>query len=252
MLKNQPERYFIPKSGNKPEIIEDALRILLDICNKSKTPINAILFVPVKDSLKGTTVAKALGEDRSKILLKNSDIVLPNGGALSLKTRRTLSSYTKIDVILAVYVDEEMLDKVDAIHCSHVIVVPWLLEHTENWVKTWNPKQLGRVEEAEEMLVKSTVVEEGLKWLTRVVNLSTGLVHPQDKGSAVDLFKVLLKLKQSFDPDEIKLWAVRSNWTPKGASQLQDISEKILDGKRLRGGSAQNQKFLLGKLREFV
>ncbi len=78
-------------------------------------------------------------------------------------------------------------------------------------------------------MIDNPVVEEALKILTISVNLSSGLTELRYKSMAADLFRILYKNNEKYDPNCIRAWALRNKWTPKGADQLKDVAQAILD-----------------------
>ncbi|MGE5049808.1 MAG: hypothetical protein ACM3PC_14610, partial [Deltaproteobacteria bacterium] len=68
-----------------------------------------------------------------------------------------------------------------------------------------------------------------------VMNKSTGITHPNDKGRAIETFQRLKAAKESFDPAEIEAWVVTNEgWTPENAAKLGRLAADILAGKNPR------------------
>lgn len=231
------QRYLIPANGPEVEPIENGLALLAKLCENLESPTNAILLIPTKGNIQGTTLETALGTNISKALLKGELVRLPGDGNLRLETERTFRDSWTSDIIFGVYVNKKMLDQIDrAKNSAAVIVVPYIMEEVVEWRRTWNPQVLGESQVPLEILIENPVVEEALKMLTGIVNLSTGLLHPSDKAAAVELFRLLYKNQELCDPDSIRAWALRNDWTPKGADQLKGVAQAILDRKPIRGG----------------
>ena len=76
-----------------------------------------------------------------------------------------------------------------------------------------------------------------MKMLTSTVNLSTGLTHPSDKACTVELFRLLHKNEEPYDPDSIRAWAVKNGWSPEGADELRRIAKAVLDSRPIRGSN---------------
>ncbi|OMQ23713.1 DUF1889 family protein [Serratia oryzae] len=77
------------------------------------------------------------------------------------------------------------------------------------------------------------VLEVALKKLTARINLSTGLLHPQDESFAKELFKFLHKEKVPLHGDEITSWAITNGWEHKYAKELGDLAGRIGSGGRV-------------------
>lgn len=84
----------------------------------------------------------------------------------------------------------------------------------------------------------STVIENALDTLTRSVNLSTGLNHPNDMNKARDLFRVLHANGRILTKAEIENAALARNWGADSADELGSIGQQIGMGKapRVAGG----------------
>lgn len=77
------------------------------------------------------------------------------------------------------------------------------------------------------------LVNEALKSLTIIVNLSTGILHPSDESFAKEYFKALYKEGEPLDGSEIAAWAERNGWKPKHAKDLGKLAQKIGEGGRV-------------------
>jgi hypothetical protein len=65
-------------------------------------------------------------------------------------------------------------------------------------------------------------------------NKETGLLHPSDKSSAVNAFRLLRDKGHRYSPVEIKQWALENGWSPQHAGELADVARKIQEGRALR------------------
>jgi hypothetical protein len=234
-MSSEIERHLVPANGPQVEPIKTALNLLTELCEKLDR--DGILLVPTKANVRGTTLEEALGTKVAKALSKGQRVGLLGGRKLGLRTERTFWDSWTIEVIIAVYPTQRMLDQIDsARNAAAVIVVAWIMDDVREWRRTWNPHVLGEAPTAPEVLIENPVVEEALKMLTSTVNLSTGLTHPSDKEAAVQLFRQLYKKRELYDPNSIRAWALRNGWAPKGADQLRDVAQAILDRRPIRGG----------------
>jgi len=77
------------------------------------------------------------------------------------------------------------------------------------------------------------LLEEALKLLTSMVNLSTGIIHPSDESAAKLFFKDLHKEGVLLNEMEISSWAVSNGWQLKDAKQLGELAERIGNGGRV-------------------
>ena len=66
--------------------------------------------------------------------------------------------------------------------------------------------------------------------------MSTGILHPLDRATAVDLFRILRDNGIPYDPKEIRAWLVsQGGWQPSDADDVKRVAEAILARKALRG-----------------
>ena len=122
-MTNEINRYLVPADGSQVEPIQTALALLSKLCQDFKR--DGILLVPTKGNVRGTTLEEALGTEIAKALLKGEQVGLPGGQSLRLRTERTFRDSWTSDVIMGVYANERMLDKIDnARNAAAVIVVP--------------------------------------------------------------------------------------------------------------------------------
>jgi hypothetical protein len=87
-------------------------------------------------------------------------------------------------------------------------------------------------------VVSNPVVAKALEWLTGSVNVGTGLSHPDDRSSAIHMFRMLRDGGEAYVPDEVRVWAVRHGWTPEDARELAAIGQKILDHRALQADAS--------------
>jgi hypothetical protein len=79
-----------------------------------------------------------------------------------------------------------------------------------------------------------------------VVNLSTGITHPSDEASAVQLFRILRTGRVPSRPEEVKAIAVHAGWEPRHDRDLASVAERIPAGKvvQARGGTMWSEDIL--------
>ncbi|MGF6282111.1 hypothetical protein ABH908_000402 [Pseudomonas frederiksbergensis] len=84
----------------------------------------------------------------------------------------------------------------------------------------------------------TSVILKAIQTLSRAVNVSTGLAHPNDKNKAKELFSILHQNGVVLEKSEIVDAAVRSNWRPADAEELGTIGQQIGEGRaaRVQGG----------------
>lgn len=79
----------------------------------------------------------------------------------------------------------------------------------------------------------SPLLEEALKSLNAMVNLSTGILHASDESAAKEYFKALYKEGEPLIGSEVTQWAIANGWQSKHAKKLGDLAQKIGSGGRV-------------------
>jgi hypothetical protein len=140
------------------------------------------------------------------------------------------------EVVLCVFPDKDMLKALDSVRNLKVaVVIPWHMEEISEWIRAWNPIILGKEHGEAERLITNPVVEEAMAMLTRHINLSTGLINPSDRRSAIELLKILRDNGDLYDPASLRAWALRHGWTPEGAEDLESYAQAALQRRPVQG-----------------
>lgn len=235
-MKQDTKRFVVPPGLTNEGQIREALQLIAYINEQSGNPSDVVLFIPTKSQLDGTIIDATLGERVCKALKKGERASLSGGSFLTCETKRTFKNYMSTEVILCVFPDEGMLKALDSIRNLKVaVVVPWYMEEVSEWVRTWNPVILGKEHGEVERLIANPVVEEAMAMLTRHINLSTGLINPSDRHSAIELLKILRDSGESYDPASLRAWALRHGWSPQGAEDLEKYAQAVLQRKPVQG-----------------
>jgi pseudouridine-5'-phosphate glycosidase len=84
----------------------------------------------------------------------------------------------------------------------------------------------------------TSVIQKAIQTLSKTVNVSTGLAHPNDKNMARELLSILHKNGVILVKSEIVDAALKSNWKMADAEELGTIGQQIGDGQaaRVKGG----------------
>lgn len=235
MVQKKRVAVYIKSQGPNPQAIKDGLRWLDSVCTITNKCNGLLAFLGKEQSQR--VMSEVLGEHEAKTLAKNGSIKLPNSAVeLSLMTLRD-KPYNWNGPVLVVYPSKELLDMIDSLFdVTHVLVIPWTLEEMQYWINTWGAYELGtQPTKSKKELVSNPVVEEALISLTARVNVSTGISHPLDRASAIDLFRRLKATGEHFDPEEVRAWLVaEGNWKPKYADEVAEVARGVIEGKRFR------------------
>ena len=231
------ERYLIPANGPETAPIIKALQMATEHGQKLGVIVEVVLLTPSKN-LTGSSFEQVVGNKVVKELEKGNSIKLTDSVSIKMESERTINVYSTHPIVIALYANQKMLDKIDSLSGTlHAIIVPWTMIEVQDWIGTWRPMVIGERVAQTEIKITNPVVEEAMKMLTGSVNLSTGLNHPSDKAAAVELFRLLYNGREEFDPTSIRAWALLHGWNPKGADQIRDVAEAIINRRPIRGGT---------------
>lgn len=189
---------------------------------------DVILLTHTRGQLDGTGLSRFLGPAASKALNKGKTVNLSWGGKIRGETMKTLGYQARNAVVVAYYADGSLLDFVDGLHgIAGAVAVPWVPGEADGWAARWSVNVHGQEKQPPRVLIDDPVVVRALETLTTIINLSTGLVHPRDKQMANEILRIL-RAKGHGDPSgTIKSWAIRHNWSPTAASNLEALAKKV-------------------------
>lgn len=216
------------------EIDIDTLRIVLsyvqEICEKQSDPVEEIvLLVPVKQSIKHTGLASALGNAISKKLDDGQAVSLLPGVSMRLETVKTLRWLAKRCVVICAYADKKMLDLIDGeSKLVGVVAIPYAPDALDQWQKTWSAHVHGLTQQPiAQKLIADPVVEQAFLGLTGTTNISRSVLHPSDKEHAELILRILRIKKHTFNTQDLRAWAVRHQWHPDVADELAALAARI-------------------------
>lgn len=195
---------------------------------KATGVLDVILLTHTRGQLDGTSLSRFLGPAASKALTKGKAANLSWGGKVRGETMKTLGYQARNSVVIAYYADESLLDFVDGLHgIAGAVAVPWVPGEADGWAARWSALVHGQEKQPPRVLIDDPVVVRALETLTTIINLSTGLGHPRDKQMANEILRIL-RAKGHADPSgAIKSWAIRHDWSPTAASDLEALAKKI-------------------------
>jgi hypothetical protein len=140
--------------------------------------------------------------------------------------------------VLAIWPDDKTLGLIDDHpRVTAVCAVLDLLEDGPLWLKTRRPTEVGGAHEIPPAaVIGDPVVRVALKQLTNMVNLSTGLVNPRDRGHAIDVLRALATGRRKVAPDDAYAFAIQNGWRVDAAKELRQLVIGVAAGKRYRDG----------------
>lgn len=222
-------RIVVPLDAQDPASWRAALTCADAICSSATPTVKSVLLLThAKNQLKHTALHNHIGDRLARILDQGGELPLPSGAKLRHVTMKTARSAAGGAVVIVFFAEDGILDFADGMSgVAGVVAVPDLEDGADAWIERWNALVLGREPKAEKPLIHDPVVERALTSLTRMVNLSTGLLHPRDKAYAEETLRILRANKHSPDAEQVRSWAIRNGWTPDGAKALADAVRKI-------------------------
>jgi hypothetical protein len=223
------QRILLPDTSLSHAHALTAVSLADRICEASGT-LDVIFLVPAKPSLTSGALHDALGATVHNALVKGNPVKLPCGAQMRCETMKTLQWVTKPYVLIAVFANQAMMDKVDALqNLVAVIALPWTPDSVENWEKTWSPKVLGKPAKDTQgapKLIADPIVEQAMKSLTKITNLAHNTMHPSDEDHIKRVLRILRSRNHQEPAENIKLWAIKNGWLPKTAERLEVLAEK--------------------------
>lgn len=238
-MSAKKEVYYINSQGADSTSVKKGINWLLQF--KS-----GYLAVNQNSNLDGL-IAEVLGQQKVKELVKTGNTMI-NSTLLTLVTERKPVRISDPRPLAAFFVDTKFLDVLQSIPTlPAMLVVPWLLEEVKPWIRTVNAKDLDTPKnELPEELIKNGVIVQALRTLSALVNKSTGILHPLDRDSAIEIFKTLKNAGEDFTPEDAKAFLIREEgWKATYAQDVADIAQKVLEGKKLQYRSGRLRPDLL-------
>jgi hypothetical protein len=230
------QRFFVSAHGPDDDALADGFRWLFRFAQEHGCE-KAAVFVPGVAQIE--SLGRVVGEEVARSLRKDREIVV-DGVTVDLLIERRLPFAFEEGPVLAVWVDDRQLDKLDGLRSPGICAIPWVQTDIDGWKTNWNPVDVRTGEpEGSDETIGNPVVVKAMEALTNSVNLSTGLGHPSDKESAIQMLRLLKGAGEDYDPDQLRAWAVRHGWQPHHARSLAEIAEKINMGRRVQGGRRQ-------------
>lgn len=229
-------RLLIPPTD---EEIKLAFILAVEIANNYDEK-DILIITATKNEMNLRGLRNFLG-DRTVYRLKKNQPIVFRGVSIRLESLRIFNQLNpRNSVIIGLYPGKSMFNKLDDSNAAAVVVVTDIIDkQVENWIETWNPQIYGENKKSEKSLIDNCVVEEALKALTLFMKrphtsyiMIRGTI---DREMAVELFKILVKYGEQYEPDEIQKWTRREGWTSEGADELKEISQQIQEGRRIRG-----------------
>lgn len=175
----------------------------------------------------GDRIAKALCKGAT-VRIKGENVRITTELSMNLDSTKTFYPHSSYGMVIGVYLSRKDQDLLDSVSSARAIVLlPWTEDEGKAWLSTWNATILGKSTWQIQKIVFPADVEEALRSLSRVINLSTGLAHPSDKEAAKRTLSGIKQTGHRLNPDDIKKWALRNNWQPEHAEEFAKLASRV-------------------------
>ncbi|MCH9758517.1 MAG: hypothetical protein K0U19_05345 [Proteobacteria bacterium] len=184
------------------------------------------LIVPEQRGFSGTHLGKVLGDQVVKVLNKGETFQINDGRSFDLITYRQAQRgrSCNFEVVIGAYLSPAGLDVLDSITSAKAIsFIPNSEVEGRKWQSIWSPTVWGASTWKEPSIKIPVEIEEELQHLTRTINLSSGIVHPSDKNSAVNTINKIKGICPNVCREDVKCWAIKIGWEPRHARELSRL-----------------------------
>lgn len=221
--------YMVDAQGSDEEAYAKGISWLVDYATKSGVR-DAAIVVPSLRQVE--SLAEKLGLDGNRL---RKDRALRIGAVgVAVMISKDLSYRRFNGPMLGLWVDDDILPKMEDMDPSAICAIPWLHTDIQKWKAARAPIDLRTNQRPASPSISNAVVEVALRHLTHSVNLTTGILHPSDKDHAVSTFMALRDAGETYSAPEVRAWAVANGWSARHADDLAEVAEKIADGRKIR------------------
>lgn len=229
----QPETYVVDATGPDDEAAALGVKWLIEFATTRRL-VPAGIFVATLQQV--DHFARFLGAQGAEALRRDRQLTI-NDVPVQLLTERTLP-HSFAGPILCMWAREQHLESIEALRPPAICAVPFKPSNLENWKLARSPRDLRTGVAPGPKLVASAVLTAAVRDLTRSVNVSTGIISPSDKASAIDLFRTLREAGEPFTGTAVRALAQRDGWEGAHARALGDLADKIAAGRQVRSRGA--------------
>lgn len=237
--RSERNSVYIDSHGPNPDALKKGFVWLYQLAKQNEDKQDAVLAVNTKGNLENIKdIVEELIGTAAYRSLQNDNAATVDMLDITLVTNRIRLSGWRAGPVLVIYPTQDLLDTVDGLNgVTDMLVIPWNRDEVESWITTWDASNLIDSNDNEDGsdLISNPLLEEAVETLDRRVNSSTGVTHPLDRSSAIELFKILQENGVDFDPESVRAWLVaEKGWDPDHANDVREIAVGVLEGKRFQ------------------
>ena len=244
-MKMAKNRFYIDTAGNDDEAYREAMLYACQLAEQFPETTRIILLIGQKGS--DGWFARLFDDKTVKKLYTGEKF---NNCRLIFKfeTLRTYKEqYDKQhDIVISCGIRADDLFAIDDFYCVHsIIAIPWVKEHTQDWIDTWTPTEIRNGQKPQnEIEDVSCIVQRALANLTGSINMSTGIMHPGDEELAKTYLLALYNNGEVINPAALRRHMVNElGWDTKHAQAVFDLAEILNSGKHFKGGSRDKENW---------
>lgn len=244
------QRFFIDTEGNDDKAYQEAMVHSCKLASAYPELKQVILLIPSKNNtgwferLYGDEVVKKLHKGTT---FKDCPLLFKFE---SIKT--TKGYFQEPTIVITCGLDTDILEKIDDSFARVIIAIPWLKDNITKWVQRWNPTELrGKTNTTAPPENPSCIVIKALQALTKEINMSTGIIHPNDEFLAKTYIRALHKYEHGLDSDAIMNFLVTNlNWETRFANDIKNLIDILNSGKSFKGDSLNDLDYYYNKWKE--
>lgn len=130
------ERFLVKAFGDDVNGTAAGLRKLFQLLGNHD---HVVIVVPQMKDVMSTMLVSVLGEDASKKLIKDREILVSPDKKISLCSHATLKNYSRADAYLALWGSKFIVAEIEALsHWRSFVLVTWLPEDSAQWEVEYN------------------------------------------------------------------------------------------------------------------
>lgn len=182
-------------------------------------------------------IDRIFGRNTAKALFKGAKIDkdLP---LVKIETLKTIDDNHKNRVLVTYGLRSEELFKYDDFESVTAIIAhQWSEDGVKDWAQTWAATEILSNITIYKINLPHKIVQEAFKELSKVINMSTGILHSMDNETCKTYLRALNKYDYDLSPMEINSYLMTElNWNSDNAKDVIKLIEKLNSGKHFQGG----------------
>lgn len=224
------ERWFVSDHGPSDEAVGAGIHWLTEKANELGVDHGAILIPTVQGGI--GNLERTIGPERAASL-KRSREFRHRGIRVQVFAHRDPPPGFYSGPIFVVWASPKGVEIAEESQPPAVCALEWSEGELNDWKRTWGPRDVDTGESLDRQEFPLVIVGA-----LRDLTLNGDVLHPSDKGRAIDTFKLLGLADIPLDPGAIHAEALRQGWAPSAAGRLRVLADKVASGVRVRGGSS--------------